>query len=107
MKIDKAPEHMSSKERVRRTFEFEKTDRVTIGYEANPNIHRNLCKALGILPDDAEGLLQALGVDYRGISAPYRGKPLFTAPPEPHGGPAGRMYHAVGGARNGRILGFL
>ena len=35
MKIQKAPEHMSSKERVRRTFEFEKTDRVTIGYESN------------------------------------------------------------------------
>ena len=26
MKIEKAPERMSAKERVRRTFEFEKTD---------------------------------------------------------------------------------
>ncbi len=65
-KIIKAPETMSSKERVRRTFEFEKTDRVTIGYEANPTIHQKLKNALGIYDD--EQLLQALGVDYRGIS---------------------------------------
>ena len=41
MKIEKRKETMTSKERVRRTFQFEKTDRVTIGYEANGNIHKN------------------------------------------------------------------
>ena len=46
MEILKAPERMSAKERVRRTFEYEKTDRVTIGYDTNPVIHRNLCRAL-------------------------------------------------------------
>ena len=71
---------MTSKERVRRTFNFEKTDRVTIGYEANGNIHANLCRALNINPGDYEGLLRALGVDYRAISAPYIGKPLYKAP---------------------------
>ena len=80
MKIEKRKETMTSKERVRRTFQFEKTDRVTIGYEANGNVHKNLCRALGIAPSDSENLLQALGVDYRPIAAPYIGKPLYTAP---------------------------
>lgn len=81
MKIQKAPEHMSSKERVRRTFEFEKTDRVTIGYESNPLIHAKLCKALGVSNTDPEEIFQALGVDYRAIEAPYIGKELFQTPP--------------------------
>lgn len=84
MKIIKGKEWMTSKERVRKTFEFEKTDRVTIGYEANGNIHRRLCAALGVSEQDGEGLLQALGVDYRGISAPYIGKPLYRAPEGRH-----------------------
>lgn len=81
MIIEKAPETMSSKERVRRTFEFEKTDRVTIGYDSNPEIHKRLCHTLGLHENDYEGLFEALGVDYRGIGAPYIGKDLFTAPP--------------------------
>ena len=80
-KIVKAKETMTSRERVRRTFEFEKTDRVTIGYEANAGIHARLCHALGVHPDDGESLRQALGVDYRGISALYIGPELFKAPP--------------------------
>ena len=67
--IEKAPETMSARERVRRTFEFEKTDRVTIGYDANAAIHQKLCHALGVRPDDMEGLYRALGVDYRSIGA--------------------------------------
>lgn len=81
MKIIKGKETMTPRERVQRTFNFEKTDRVTIGYDANPNIHKNLCRALGIASNDYEGLFRALGVDYRMISAPYIGKPLFKAPP--------------------------
>lgn len=77
--IQKAPESMSSRERVRRTFAYEKTDRVTIGYAANPGIHQRLMTALGAA--DSEELLQALGVDYRGISAPYVGPQLFETPP--------------------------
>ena len=79
MKINKAHETMSAKTRVRRTFAHEKTDRVTIGYEANPEIHRRLREALGAMDD--EELLQALGVDYRGIGAPYIGKPLYEELP--------------------------
>jgi len=82
--IQSGRETMSSKERVRRTFAFEKTDRVTIGYEANGGIHRRLCQALDIPENNWELLLQALGVDYRGISAPYTGSKLFDDIPERH-----------------------
>lgn len=77
-KIIKAPETMTSRERVIRTFQYEKTDRVTIGYSANPGIHQRLMKALGAVNE--EQLLQALGVDYRGIEAPYIGPQLFDVP---------------------------
>lgn len=77
-KIIKAPETMTSRERVIRTFQFEKTDRVTIGYDANPGIHQKLMSSLGV--SDDEHLLQALGVDYRCISAPYTGPQLFDVP---------------------------
>lgn len=78
--IKKAPETMSSRERVIRTFHYEKTDRVTIGYDTNPGVHQRLKNALGVSTD--EELLQALGVDYRAIGAPYVGPQLFTAPPD-------------------------
>lgn len=81
VKIEKAPETMSARERVRRTFAFEKTDRVTIGYEANAAVHAKLCAALGVRADDMDALYRALGVDYRSIGAPYVGPTLYTAPP--------------------------
>ena len=79
--IRKAKETMTARQRVRSTFAFEKTDRVTIGYEANPEIHKALCGALGVRAHDTEALYQAIGVDYRGIAAPYTGPELFAAPP--------------------------
>ena len=80
MKIIKAKETMNAKTRLRRTFAHEKTDRVTIGYEANPGIHQRLKDALGA--KDNEDLLQILGVDYRGIGASYIGKPLYEEIPD-------------------------
>ena len=80
MQINKCPETMTSKERVLRTFNWEKTDRVTIGYEANGGIHARLCQALGLRPDDWEGLFRALGVDYRPIGVPYVGPQLHEVP---------------------------
>ena len=71
---------MTARERVIRTFHYEKTDRVTIGYHANPGIDQRLKAALGAAND--EELMQALGVDYRGIAAPYTGPAIFTAPPD-------------------------
>jgi len=79
MTITKAKETMSSKTRVRKTFAHEKTDRVTIGYDANSGIHRRLQNALDV--HDDETLRKALGVDYRGISAPYTGKSLYPELP--------------------------
>ena len=77
-KIIKAPERMSSKERVIRTFQYEKTDRVTIGYDANPGINERLMKELKAKTD--EELLEALGVDYRWINPKYTGPELFKVP---------------------------
>ena len=78
-KIIKANETMNAKTRVRKTFAHEKTDRVTIGYSANPGIHQRLKNVIGANND--EDLLHALGVDYRGIGAPYTGKPLYEELP--------------------------
>ncbi len=82
--IRKARETMTAKERVRKTFAHEKTDRVTIGYEANPAVHARLAKSLGITNGDDEAVLQALGVDYRPIGASYRGPLLFEEKPDRH-----------------------
>ncbi|MDR1439098.1 MAG: hypothetical protein LBJ10_03525 [Clostridiales bacterium] len=77
-KITKAKETMTARERVRRTFNYEKTDRVTIGYEANELIHRRLLAELGVGETE---LYPALGVDYCGLSPRYAGKPLFSEAP--------------------------
>jgi len=79
--IIKAKETMTAKERVKRTFNFEKTDRVTIGYETNGAVHMRLAKALGIPDGNHELVNRALGVDYRGVGANYTGPQLFEVPP--------------------------
>lgn len=76
-RIQKAPETMTAKERVRRTFAFEETDRVTIGYDTNQVIHHKLCQALGLPTDDMIGLYKILGVDYVGVVPPYIGKKVY------------------------------
>jgi uroporphyrinogen decarboxylase len=81
-KIIKAPETMSAKERVARTFKFEKTDRVTIGYESNPVAEINLCSALGIPHGDILLLRKTLGVDYAGVMVEYTGPELYTPIPD-------------------------
>ena len=77
-KIQKASETMTARQRVLRTFQYEKTDRVPIGYDANPGIHQRLMAELGA--SNQEELLEALGVDCRGVSAPYTGPQLFPVP---------------------------
>ena len=81
MRIEKCKETMTAKERVRRTFQREKTDRVTIGYETNEAIHMRLAQALGIPDGDEEKVKQALGVDYRGIFPRYTGPSIFRPIP--------------------------
>ena len=92
--IQKAPETMTARERVKRTFAFEKTDRVPIDYCANPVIHKRLMAALGARDD--EQLRRMLGVDFRGIHAPYAGPQRF---PEK----AGRQVSAVYGHYTRRV----
>lgn len=75
--IKKAPETMSSKERVMRTFAFEETDRVPIDYSANPAVHERFCRILGISGNSREQFLDALGVDYREAGASFIGENRF------------------------------
>jgi len=80
--IRKAKETMTARERVLRTFHHEKTDRVTIGYETNGGIHMRLARELGIPDGNHELVMQALGVDYRGVGAPYIGPQIFEEKPD-------------------------
>lgn len=80
--IVKANETMTSRERVRRTFNYERTDRVTIGYETNPIAHKNLCRALGMDEKDILGVKKLLGVDYIGVSPQYRGSRVYDEIPD-------------------------
>lgn len=73
---------MTSKERVRTTLACRAADRVPINYSANPGIDRRLKEHFGLSPDDDEGLLRILGVDFRHVSAPYRGSKLHEDIPE-------------------------
>jgi uroporphyrinogen decarboxylase len=70
------PNVMSSKERVLTTFAHREPDRVPVDYSANPGIDGRLKAHYGLKPGDNEGLLQALGTDFRHIGAPYVGPRL-------------------------------
>jgi len=72
---------MTSKERVRAAFAHELPDRVPLGYSANAGVHRRLKARLGLAEGDDEGLLQALGADFRGVHAPYAGPKLHPEIP--------------------------
>jgi len=67
---------MSSKERVLTTLARQEPDRVPINYSANPGIDRRLKAHFGLDEKEGEGLRQALGVDFRGVGAPYVGPKL-------------------------------
>lgn len=73
---------MSSKERVLTALARQEPDRVPLDYASNPGIHARLARHFGLAPDDGEGLLQALGVDFRGVGAAYRGPRLHAEVPE-------------------------
>ena len=63
----------SSKDRVLTAIARQQPDRVPIDYAANPGIDRRLKAHYGLGDDDREGLLQALGVDFRGARAAFTG----------------------------------
>jgi uroporphyrinogen-III decarboxylase len=68
---------MTSKERVLTALARREPDRVPINYFANPGIDARLKAHFGLQPHDGEGLLQALGVDFRGVGARYIGPKLY------------------------------
>ncbi|MCE5278443.1 MAG: uroporphyrinogen decarboxylase family protein [Planctomycetaceae bacterium] len=70
------PEKMSSKQRVRRTLACQEADRVPINYSGNGDINRRMMEYLGLESHDWEGFNRALGVDFRGVGAPYTGPRL-------------------------------
>jgi hypothetical protein len=80
-RIIKAKETMTSKERIRRTFAFEKTDRVAIGYDTNPIAHKKLCAALGMDPDDRMAFYKLIGVDNMGARISYKGPIIYPEIP--------------------------
>ena len=72
---------MTSKARVRTAFARQKPDRVPIYYYGNPGIDARLKEHFGLKIDDDEGLRRVLGVDFRGVSAPYLGPRLHKEIP--------------------------
>lgn len=72
---------MTSKERVLTAFARQEPDRVPVNYLANPGIDARLKQHFGLAAEDSEGLLQALGVDFRSVGAPYKGPKLHPNPP--------------------------
>jgi uroporphyrinogen decarboxylase len=73
---------MISKERVLTTFGSNIPDRIPINYMANAGIDRRLKEHFGLKLDDAEGLRQVLGVDFRAVDVPYRGPKLHEDIPK-------------------------
>jgi uroporphyrinogen decarboxylase len=83
---------MNSKERVARAIRHQEPDRVPVDYGANQGIQTRLMAHFGLKADDHEGLLRALGVDFRGVWAGYKG-------PRLHAEIAGRHVDACWGIR--------
>ncbi len=73
---------LTSRERVLTTFARQAADRVPINYSSNPGIHARLLAHFGLKADDYEGLLKALGVDFRGVGASYVGPKLHPDIPD-------------------------
>jgi uroporphyrinogen decarboxylase len=75
---------MTSKERALTAFARQAPDRVPVDYLSNPGIDGRLKDHFGLSHDDNEGLLCALGVDFRYGGAPYVGPKLHPDEPGVH-----------------------
>jgi uroporphyrinogen decarboxylase len=73
---------MTSKERVLRALACRVPDRVPVNYSGNTGINARLLAHYGLGSGDWDGLLDRLGVDFRGVGAPYRGPRLHADEPE-------------------------
>ena len=71
-------ETLSSKERVLRIFACQEPDRTPVNYMANAAIDAKLKSHFSIAAKDDEGLRVALGVDFRGAGARYKGPKLHS-----------------------------
>lgn len=80
MIIQHSKTRMTPRERVTTALLRGVPDRVPIDYSSNPAVHARLAKALGFLPGENEQVLQALGVDFRGVHPRYIGSKLFEVP---------------------------
>jgi len=81
MRIETNNGRMTPRERVLCALERGIPDRVPVNYITNPTVHGRLAEHLGFVKTEMEGVLRALGVDFRGVYAAYSGSPLFEAPP--------------------------
>ena len=92
---------LNSKERVLTAFHHQIPDRIPVDYMTNPGIDWRLKAHFGLAEDDDEGLLQALGVDFRVVNAPYVGPQLYPQPAgiqtNPWGAPRRWTAHETGG----------
>lgn len=79
--VDFSTDKMTARERVRRAMRHEEPDRVPLNYSSNPGIDARLKAHFGLAAGDSGGLRQALGVDFRGIGAPYTGPRLHAEIP--------------------------
>lgn len=82
MWIDRGYETMTHKERVVKTMNHEKPDRVPMNYFANEGVDQRLKAHFGLAAGDGDGLLSALGADFRGVNAGYIGPRLHAELPE-------------------------
>ena len=73
---------MTSKERVLTAFARQQGDRVPVNCLCNAGIDGRLKEHFGLAEADHEGLRQALGVDFRGVGAEYKGPKLHEDFPE-------------------------
>lgn len=73
---------MTSKERVLMAFAHQEPDRVPVNYMANPGIDKRMKEHFGLDREDDEALRRVLGVDFRGIGAPYKGPRLHEEVPD-------------------------
>ena len=64
---------MTSKQRVKQAIAHVEPDCVPLDYMANPAIDGRLKEHFGLSPDDKEGLLKALGIDFRHLRPAYQG----------------------------------
>lgn len=92
----------TSRERVLAFLARTHADRVPIDYCANPGIDRRLKDHFGLAHHDAEGLRQALGVDFRAVGPRWRGGRLHPARPDVEVDPLWGVHtrwveHASGG----------